>query len=819
MASCGLEAGAVFESTSCSLLSGRLTLADMLPELSPVLPTSEGEQVSESLKVYLRVRPFSKAELASNESQGCVTIESSEIVALQAPKDSAALKNSEKGIGQSMHKFTFTQIFGSETTQNEFFDGTIKDLLTAFIDGQNALVFTYGVTNAGKTYTIQGSSKDAGILPRSLDLIFNHINGRLYLKNDLKPHLSNDIMKMDFGQVEHEEAIKSALLSTLKEETDHNVKASTNQSSLKDISCLVCPNNVSLVCVAADMQDCEDKMNKDQEVQFSVWMSFFEIYNEYVYDLLKTFPSSKCPKRPALRVYDDQTGNSYVRDLRWMCVNSTEEASKILKIGNKNRSLAFTKMNHQSSRSHSIFSIRLLRVSVEDEPCVLGVSELSLCDLAGSERCNRTQTVGDRLKEAGNINNSLLILGKCIAALKQTQNTKGKHVYIPFRESKLTRLFQPFFCGKGKACMIVNINQCASTYDETLNVMKFSAVAKQVVQTIQPKAFEFWTPKVIGKDGKAINFDANVSIEELLSEENLLEDEDEMDVTTMSHEDALKEVENLRKKLSAERQSKLVQELQIRKEMGEAMFQQMLELEETWSKLCEDEREKSELLLEKRFEMYRNAIKQHAYHCAMEEVEDNYVPVEDFLAEQEKVKERDQRILELEMTLTLQKQSSEARSDLHITEERTSTELKNQKIDGAVEELQKQCREKEELIKSLQAQIKSIKDESDQAISKTNEENTALKQLIILKDQEIQGLQGCVGHIGELQAMVSELQGKQNESGKCSSLVDVKQPKSKRGLFSNFKSTVTRSPKSLKGQGKSEEASTPSRKQSLLRKM
>lgn len=139
---------------------------------------------------------------------------------------------------------------------------------------------------------------------------------------------------------------------------------------------------------------------------------------------------------------------------------------------------------------------------------------LSLCDLAGSERCNKTKTFGERLKEAGNINNSLLILGKCIAALRNIQNDRYKQMprvqqtsfsnvdimhselnsvpvrscyplrtktnYIPFRESKLTRLFQGMFCGRGRASMIVNINQCASTYDETLHVMKFSAVAKQV---------------------------------------------------------------------------------------------------------------------------------------------------------------------------------------------------------------------------------------------------------------------------------------------------------------------------------------------------
>ncbi|CAJ0968882.1 unnamed protein product [Ranitomeya imitator] len=400
-------------------------------------------QASHPLKVFLRVRPFSKAELSNHESQDCVSIENTEVVSLHAPKDSSTMKNCERGIGQAVHKFTFTRIFGEDTTQADFFEGTMKDLVVSFANGQNGLVFTYGVTNAGKTFTIQGTPKDGGILPRSLDVVFDHMKGRHYEKMNLKPYLGNDVMMLDAAQ----DSMKTVL----------------NTGNLR-----------SLVCEDALLDD----QGGNEQRQFSAWVSFFEIYNEYVYDLLDQLPSSKNQKRAALKICDDQLGTSYVKDLKWFNITSTEEACKILQIGNKNRSLASTKMNQQSSRSHSIFTIRLLQLSHGDDPSVLGVSEMSLCDLAGSERCNKTQTVGDRLKEAGNINNSLLILGKCIAALKHSQNPK-KASYVPFRESKLTRLFQPFFCGKGKACMIVNINQCASTYDETLHVMKFSAVAKQ----------------------------------------------------------------------------------------------------------------------------------------------------------------------------------------------------------------------------------------------------------------------------------------------------------------------------------------------------
>ncbi|NWV64054.1 KI20A protein, partial [Malurus elegans] len=590
--------------------------------------------VYEPLKVFLRVRPFSVAELESHESQGCIIIEDAQTVILNAPKESSAMKNSERGIGHAVHSFSFSQVFGPETTQSEFFEGSMKDIVKAYIDGVNGLVFTYGVTNAGKTFTIQGTSKDVGILPRSLDVIFNHIRGRLYLKMNFKPYLSNDVKKLEDEQVKQEEALKTAILASLKEVSDQMLLKAVLYLIFDIFLCFGLADNF----VPLDSQ----RTNTNQRTQASVWISFSEIYNEYVYDLLNILPTSKAQRRRVLRICEDQGGNSYIKDLKWINVQSTEEACRLLKIGNKNRSFACTRMNEQSSRSHSIFSIRLLKLTDEQQPRVLGVSELSFCDLAGSERCNKTHVFGDRLKEAGNINNSLHILGKCIAALKQNQNPKMKPSYIPFRESKLTRLFQPFFCGKGKACMIVNINQHASTYDETLHVMKFSALARQVIQTILPKNFGYFPPKLVGSDGKPIlHFDANTSVDDLPDSTETSADE-EVDITILSHEDLLKAAENLKEKLVAERQSKLLLEVKIRKEMAEAMFRQLLETEEAWRQVIlhnrlEDMKDSYEEKLESKFEMYKEAIKKHAYMCAMEQIEDHYVPIEEFLAEQDKV--------------------------------------------------------------------------------------------------------------------------------------------------------------------------------------
>ncbi|NXD33216.1 KI20A protein, partial [Copsychus sechellarum] len=574
--------------------------------------------------------------------KGCITIKDTQTVILSAPKESSAMKNSERGIGRAMHSFTFSQVFGPETTQSEFFEGSTKDIVRAYVSGVNGLVFTYGVTNAGKTFTIQGTSKDLGILPRSLDVIFNHIRGRHYLKMNFKPYLSNDVKKLEDEQVKQEEALKTAILASLKEVSD--------QMLLKVMLYVHSYSHLFLYFLL-NVSFCSEKYfvpldihrtNMHQRTQASVWISFCEIYNEYVYDLLNILSASRTQRRRVLRICEDQEGNCYIKDLKWINVQSTEEACRLLKIGNKNRSFACTRMNEQSSRSHSIFSIRLLRLTDEHQPRVLGVSELSFCDLAGSERCNKTHVFGDRLKEAGNINNSLHILGKCIAALKQNQNPKMKPSYIPFRESKLTRLFQPFFCGKGKACMIVNINQHTSTYDETLHVMKFSAIARQVIQTILPKNFGYFPPKLVGGDGKPImHFDANTSVEDFAGNAEISAEE-EVDITILSHEELLKAAEDLKEKVAAERQSKLFLEVKIRKEMAEAMFQQLLETEEAWRQVLlhnrlEDMKDSYEEKLESKFEMYKEAIKKHAYMCAMEQIEDHYVPIEEFLAEQEKV--------------------------------------------------------------------------------------------------------------------------------------------------------------------------------------
>ncbi|XP_028844829.1 kinesin-like protein KIF20B isoform X2 [Denticeps clupeoides] len=444
---------------------------DLLSDFSEFSDSQDSSVEKEHLKVYLRIRPFTAAERESGESQDCIALEPPDTVLLKAPRTSLSARHGDKATSsQTAQRFKFSQVYGQDASQREFFDGTVKALVRDVLEGRNSLVFTYGVTNAGKTFTFLGPDENAGILPRSLRVIFSNVGGRLYTRMNLKPHRCRDHVTLSDDQQKEEAAIKHSLFRLFRE-TD----GQKSLDSLSGMKTMLEGSTLSDV----DGSVLEDSFNLDHQenIKFSLWVSFCEIYNENIHDLLEPLPTGAA-RRAALKLCQDVRGNSFVKDLKWIQVNSADEAYKVMKLGKKNQSFSSTRLNHLSSRS--IFSIRILWIDDTGTPRVQSVSELSLCDLAGSERCAKTQNKGDRLKEAGNINTSLLILGKCINALRQNQQSKCPQ-HVPFRESKLTHYLQGFFTGRGKACMMVNINQLASMYEETLNVLKFSAVAQKVV--------------------------------------------------------------------------------------------------------------------------------------------------------------------------------------------------------------------------------------------------------------------------------------------------------------------------------------------------
>ncbi|XP_042682032.1 kinesin-like protein KIF20A isoform X1 [Centrocercus urophasianus] len=653
-------ASPVLESTATGF--GADVRKDLLSEFSAISPNLEGSQqaiaedVNGKLKVYLRVRPLKPTELEKGEDQGCVCIENSETLLLKAPKDSFTMRSTERGVGQAAHRFSFTQIFGPDVGQKLFFDETMKQVVKDVLNGQNWLVYTYGNTNSGKTHTIQGSIKDGGILPRSLAVIFNSVGDRLYQAMDLKPSLCNEVIWLDSRQVRQEETKKQSMLrgGLWEEELLTPLKRSCSaESQLQGAisgsfdSGVAGLSSSSQFTSHSEISQTEElgprwadldriSLSSTGDVQFSIWVSFFEIYNELIYDLLEPALPGQNRKRQTLRLCEDQTGNPYVKDLNWINVCDADEAWKLLKLGRKNQSFASTHMNQNSSRSHSIFSIRILHLQGGGSEIVPKISELSLCDLAGSERC-KDQKSGDRMKEANNINTSLHTLGRCITALRQKQQSKLKQIVVPFRDSKLTRVFQGFFTGRGRSCMIVNINQCASTYDETLYVAKFSAIASQLVQAPPTKLGLPSIQSIIKEHSRRTSQGSEATEKEEVKTED---SEDEVDVSVYEREDLLRAVEAARELLVQERQEKLQLEIRLRTEICNEMLEGMQQKEQWWSQHIDAQKE----LLEELYEDKLNNLK--------ESLTDYY---------QEEIQERDEKIEELQAALQEAKQKLDAK--------------------------------------------------------------------------------------------------------------------------------------------------------------
>ncbi|XP_030204647.1 kinesin-like protein KIF20A isoform X1 [Gadus morhua] len=754
---------------------------------------SEVESQPQTLQVYLRVRPFFKEELSDKEDQGCVVIEDSQVVKLHAPKGSATLKSSERGIGVAVHKFSFTQIFGEDTSQNDLYVDTVESQVSDYLAGQNALIFSYGVTNAGKTYTIQGTAKDPGILPRVLGTTFQHIGRCQYGGMDLKPYLATDAQCLGPEQVKLEMNARAAIFATDREPLKPDGVSA---------GCLP-PAGQSSTTTDDDAASMESGSTETGDFTFTLWVACYEIYNESVYDLLQTTSGPKSKKRATLRVCEDRAGSAYVRDLKWINIHSLEEANALLQFGNKNRSAASTKMNQSSSRSHSIFTMKLLKINGNR---VERISEFSLCDLAGSERCNKTKTLGERLKEAGNINNSLLILGKCITALrnKNLTDNRTRSCCIPFRESKLTKLFQGFFCGKGKASMIVNINQCASNYDETLHVMKFSAVAKQVVHVIPAISLESRSPCLLDRHGNPLlrttGTDSPVP-DGYVSEEELLDEEDDADVSILPQEDLLTVIENLRSKLLAERRKNMVQEMAIRKEMGDAMLQQLMESEELLSQQMVELKETHDDKLENTFEMYKEAFKEHAYQCALGRIGEDFVPVQEFIAEEEKVEALRRKLSELENLVSSLKPSTRM-STTDQSSQTVEVPLPNKGTEAGSEArykrvftekcaVEKMCAEKQELIMALEKRLVGLNETLRTVHADYMDKSAELEFLRSKSEDQTKSIDDLLRENVDKDSEIALLK---EEVFKLSQRSPVK-TKPKRGLLANIRDSVS-SPRS-----------------------
>ncbi|OAD07230.1 hypothetical protein MUCCIDRAFT_188822 [Mucor lusitanicus CBS 277.49] len=201
-------------------------------------------------------------------------------------------------------------------------------------------------------------------------------------------------------------------------------------------------------------------------IEFTVKVSYMEIYMEKVRDLFN-------PSSDNLAIHEDKTRGVYVKDLYEIYVANTDEVYQAMKNGSSNRVVAYTNMNAESSRSHSIVVITITQKNLDTGAAKSG--KLYLVDLAGSEKVGKTGASGQTLEEAKKINKSLTALGMVINSL-----TDGKSSHIPYRDSKLTRILQESLGGNSRTTLIINCSPSSYNEAETISTLRFGMRAKSI---------------------------------------------------------------------------------------------------------------------------------------------------------------------------------------------------------------------------------------------------------------------------------------------------------------------------------------------------
>lgn len=229
---------------------------------------------------------------------------------------------------------------------------------------------------------------------------------------------------------------------------------------------------------------------ENQHVEHSVRVSFLELYNEELFDLLS--PNSDVTR---LRIFESATkkGSVIIQGLNEIAVHSKDDVYNILEKGSVKRQTAATLMNAHSSRSHSVFSVAVsIKENTMDGEELLKIGKLNLVDLAGSENIGKSGAVDKRAREAGNINQSLLTLGRVINALVE------KAPHVPYRESKLTRLLQDSLGGRTKTSIIATVSPAACNLEETMSTLDYAHRAKNI--TNRPEVNQKLTKKALIKE-------------------------------------------------------------------------------------------------------------------------------------------------------------------------------------------------------------------------------------------------------------------------------------------------------------------------------
>lgn len=374
---------ASLEEANKMYLSENVTLKAELKDIRDILYKANVErkelhnQVMDlrgNIRVFCRVRP----PLTNEEDRLLCNISHMDESSLEVSSIDELPSGARLNINRTKHEFNFDHIFHQFSTQQDVFE-SVSPLIQSALDGYNVCIFAYGQTGSGKTYTMDGTSADIGIIPRTVDLLFD------------------------------------------------------------------CVKNYKL-----------------QGWIYEIKVTFLEIYNEILYDLL-----SNEPKDLEIRMVSAKTPTEiFVSNITEETVESASHLRQLMQVAKSNRATASTVGNERSSRSHAV--TRLQMHGYHSKKNEITVGTINLVDLAGSESPKNSV----RMDETKKINKSLSELTNVIMALVQKQE------HVPYRNSKLTHLLMPCLGGNSKTLMVVNVSPFQDCLTETTKTLRFASTVK-----------------------------------------------------------------------------------------------------------------------------------------------------------------------------------------------------------------------------------------------------------------------------------------------------------------------------------------------------
>eukprot|EP00347_Sterkiella_histriomuscorum_P001469 403371916 len=419
------------------------------------------------IKVAVRVRPLLENE--KNQGHQCTILKYPNQNEIQIGGDDG------QGNNQRAKSFKFDQVLTNNCSQSDLYSNLgISNLVQKVIEGYHSTIFAYGQTGSGKTFTMEG-----------YDFISNFGDSPNKTKA-VKP--SNDSENIGISQ--------RAIFELFQQ--IQSVKNNEQATGVNGIG-----------------------VSKTKH--YSVFVSFLQIYNEKVFDLLnQSSINSLGTKKPrnqtnkdsnidvqkqmqGLRIRWTKKDQFVVENLYVFECQTPEEAIELFKFGSKNRVLASHNLNDLSSRSHTIFTLTVEQQDLRHAGESLTVSKLQLVDLAGSEKQGLTGTTGQQAKESIDINKSLLVLRKVITALTEKKssdfgNSKlgvmsgGNNGFIPYRESKLTCLLKQSLGGNSYTLMIACLSPSDRYFEENLSTLNYAAKASLIsnipTKNVDPRLIE-----------------------------------------------------------------------------------------------------------------------------------------------------------------------------------------------------------------------------------------------------------------------------------------------------------------------------------------